>query len=53
VCALAVEECFGRLRAAPVRLCAEFANVPTPQDLVEARVPGVDTIHAALLKVAE
>ncbi|GEL21797.1 pyruvate dehydrogenase E1 component subunit beta [Pseudonocardia sulfidoxydans NBRC 16205] len=51
VCALAVEECFDRLRAAPVRLCAEFANVPTPQELVEARVPGVDAIHAALLTV--
>jgi acetoin:2,6-dichlorophenolindophenol oxidoreductase subunit beta len=51
ICALAAEECFDRLRAAPVRLCARFGNVPTPPDLVEERVPQVDDIVAAVRRV--
>lgn len=48
VCALVTEECFDHLRAAPGRVAARFSNVPTPPDLVEARVPSVADIHAAM-----
>jgi pyruvate dehydrogenase E1 component beta subunit len=48
VLALAVEECLGALKTAPVRVTAPFINVPTPLPLAEARAPGVEDIAAAL-----
>jgi pyruvate/2-oxoglutarate/acetoin dehydrogenase E1 component len=44
VCAVVAERCWDRLRAAPIRLTAQFTNVPTPLPLAEARVPSVDDI---------
>ncbi|MEE3852993.1 alpha-ketoacid dehydrogenase subunit beta [Gordonia sp. LSe1-13] len=51
VCALVAENCLDSLRAAPVRLTADFVNVPTPAELVEARVPQIDDIVQAISKV--
>ncbi|MFA4927120.1 MAG: pyruvate dehydrogenase complex E1 component subunit beta [Patulibacter sp.] len=48
ICALAVEQCFAELKAAPVRVTPPFVNVPTPLPLVEARVPQADTIADAV-----
>jgi pyruvate/2-oxoglutarate/acetoin dehydrogenase E1 component len=49
ICALAVERCFGDLKAPPVRVTSPFINVPTPVPLAEARAPGVEEIRAGVL----
>ena len=51
VCALAVEQCLGELRAAPVRVASPFVNVPTPVPLAESRAPGPDRIADAVRTV--
>jgi acetoin:2,6-dichlorophenolindophenol oxidoreductase subunit beta len=48
VCAVVAERCWDRLQAAPIRLTAQFINVPTPVELAEARVPSVDDIVDAV-----
>lgn len=53
LCALAAEECFADLKAAPVRVAAPFINVPTPVPLAEARAPGADDVVEAVRRVME
>ena len=53
ICAVASERCFGKLKAAPIRVTSPFVNVPTPMDLVETRAPGVEDVLAAIRKTLE
>jgi pyruvate dehydrogenase E1 component beta subunit len=53
VCAVVAERCWERLKAAPIRVTPAFVNVPTPIELVEARVPQVDAVVAAIRDVTE
>jgi pyruvate dehydrogenase E1 component beta subunit len=53
LCALAAEQCLSELRSPPIRVTAPFVNVPTPLPLVEARVPQVADIAAAVRQSVE
>ena len=52
MCALAVEQCLGDLKAPPIRVASPFVNVPTPVPLMEARAPGIDDVIDAVRRVA-
>lgn len=53
IVSLATEECFDRMKSAPVRVTSSFTNVPTPQELVEQRAPSTADISEAVRTVME
>jgi pyruvate/2-oxoglutarate/acetoin dehydrogenase E1 component len=48
IAALAAERAYGDLRAPVERVAADFINIPTPENLAEARIPNKDDIAAAV-----